>query len=349
MDRVFSIFGCPLVIISDNGRAFANNLMKASEALYGFRWIYVMPNTPQANGLAEAAVKKLKIILDRHTTEYQNWLPIISMAQMTVNQRTPNGQDPPFTGVFGWSPPTLAALENPELLPAETAHEKSIRTTAITMSRLHDRLKREVENLKEATAAAHVHHSPKRQVQSGDKVWLIYSDPERARYIRKHGHGRAWRHAFKVVKVKPHAVKLEVPTDGSVPEVLHWQSLRKCSFAAPYFHDPDMVLPDVNEQGAPLMPEDYYACHDPSTTPSAHTSTPETDEDKEYEIERIVGATKLGGGWRLMVKWKDYPDATPEPMWKILKQTNHPDIIRDIKRCKDDYYSLNPSERDEGE
>ena len=52
-DRVFSVFGYPLVVISDNGSAFANKLMKASQRLYGYRQIFVMPHTPQANGLAE--------------------------------------------------------------------------------------------------------------------------------------------------------------------------------------------------------------------------------------------------------------------------------------------------------
>ena len=48
--HVFSIFGPPLVIVADNGSAFANKLMDASEQLYGYRMIHVMPHTPQANG-----------------------------------------------------------------------------------------------------------------------------------------------------------------------------------------------------------------------------------------------------------------------------------------------------------
>ena len=70
---------------------------------------------------------------------------------------------------------------------------------------------------------AHKSKPLSRNVEPGDKVWLVYSDSERSRYLRKHGHGRAWRHPYKVLSVKPHAVKLEVPTDGSVPEVLAWQ------------------------------------------------------------------------------------------------------------------------------
>ena len=149
MSQVFAVFGCPLVIISDNGTAFANELMKASEQLYGYRWVFVMPHTPQANGLAEAAVKKLKIILDRHTNEYANWLPIVPMAQLCVNQRITSGMSSPFASVFGVAPTTLAALENPELLPRTTAAQREVHET-----RLHQRLKREIDAVKAAAALA---------------------------------------------------------------------------------------------------------------------------------------------------------------------------------------------------
>ena len=342
VDHVFSVFGCPLVIISDNGSAFANKLMKASEALYGFRWIFVMPHTPQANGLAESAVKKLKLIMDRHTNEYQNWVPKVKLAQMAVNQRTSNGRDTPFEGVLGYAPPTLAALENPELLPQSTREQTAVRDTAISLARMRRRLHDDRVLLRETRAALDTHQMPKRRVQPGDKVWLTYSDSERSRYLRKHGHGRAWRHPYVVTAVKPHAVRLDVPTDGSVPEVLAWQSLRKCSFAAPHFHDSEMLLPDVNERGLPLIPESELE-DEIASAPPAVVERPLDDADAEYPIERIVSATRVGGGWSLQVKWENYPDTTPEPLWKILKQTNHPDILRDIERCKSDYFLQHPS------
>ena len=347
IDSVFSVFGCPLVIISDNGTSFANKLMSASANLFGFRWIFVMPHTPRSNGLAEAAVKKLKLILDRHTNEHQNWVPKVKLAQMMVNQRYINGAEgeQPFTAVFGFSPPTLAALENPELLPHSTTEEASVRNTAITLAALQHRLQEERQVLKQATAALDKHSVPKRRVVEGDKVWLTYSDSERARYLRKHGHGRAWRHPFVVTAVKPHAVRLHVPKDGSVPDVLPWQSLRKCAFAAPHFHDPAMPVPDVNERGLPMIPESDESIELRSSAPASEMVDDGWSTEREYAIERIVSATKVGRGWALQVKWEGYPDTTSEPLWKILKQTNHPDILADIDRCKADYYLQNPSSR----
>ena len=197
----------------------------------------------------------------------------------------------------------------------------------------------------------HVAVTPRRRVQPGDKIWLVYSDSERARYIREHGHGKLWRHRFTVLKVKPHAVLLDIPKDGSVPEVLPWQSLRKCAFAAPHLHHPALLLPDVNERGRPMMPQDDMQSDDALPTTQGDDSDEmgwaawAADPQQQFEIERIVSASRSGSGWQLNVKWKGYPDTTPEPLSKILKQTEHPDIIADIERCKNDYLAQHPAER----
>jgi hypothetical protein len=348
--HVFDIFGPPLVIISDNGSSFANKLMAASEKLYGYRWIFVMPHTPRANGLAESAVKKLKIILDRHTHEYAHWKPLLSSAQYAVNTRiTKSLKECPYVALFGRPPPTLAAMENPELLPNSTPAERDIQDLAYKVHKLQSRLREESDRVKAAAAAADRTQPSRRQVRPGDKLWLLYSDSERSRYLRKHGHGKAWRHAFKVIKVKPHAVCLEVPKDGSVPDVIPWQSLRKCSFAAPHFHDEDMPIPEVGDHGLPLAEVPIVPVNEGASAVSTHLADPmgwsTYTADTRYVIERIVSATRLPGGWRFMVKWAGYPDPTPEPQWKILRDTADPTILEQMEQCKQDYLSTHPAER----
>ena len=69
------------------------------------------------------------------------------------------------------------------------------------------------------------------------------------------------------------------------------------------------------------------------------TWTPEAT----YEIERIVGARKQGKGWTLQVLWKGYPEATPEPLHKILRQVRgHPEVLAEIEKCQNDYLMQNP-------
>ena len=164
---------------------------------------------------------------------------------------------------------------------------------------------------------------------------------------RKHGHGVAWKHAFVVDKVKPHAVRLVIPRDGSVPDVLPWQSLRKCTFAAHHFQRDDLPLPVVDDSCTPLIPPEAPdetqvtrpASDPPDPAVSDTDGYSEWTADKVYPIERIVGAEMIGGGWRLQVKWLGFPQPTPEPMNKILKQMkNHPEILEQIDHCKNEWF-----------
>ena len=365
IERVFSVFGYPLVIVSDNGGAFRNGLLAASEKLFGYRQMFIMPHTPMANGLAEAAVKKLKLILDRHTDEYREWHRVCPMAQASVNQRNSSGLDErPHTALFGLAPITLTALEQPSLLPNTTPEQRTVRAMAATMARLHHRLREESDRVKRlaVATAAEQGRSPGRQVQKGDKVWLVYQDSEKARYLRKHGHGKPWRHAFTVADTRPHAVLLEVPKDGSVPDVQPWQSLRKCSFAAPHFHDEDMPAPAVDDRGIPTVDDASAEPVAPAATDDvgelAPPPPPVSDDDPmgwqawtpeaKYEIERIVAAHRVANGWRLSVKWVGYPDPTPEPLHSILRFVKDPDILRQIEQCKANFNSLHPSLGDQG-
>ena len=182
-------------------------------------------------------------------------------------------------------------------------------------------------------------------------IWLLYSDGERSTYLRKHGHGRPWKHPFVVKEVKPHAVLLEIPRDGSVPDVLPWQSLRKCSFAAPYFHDASLQVPDISDLGIPLVPEPEGSGYTGSPEQPVTIGLDDPDgwttwtSDKEYAIDRVVKAERRGGGWTLLVKWVGYDKPTPEPLSRLLSQTNNPEVLADIERCKQDYWDAHPVER----
>ena len=76
----------------------------------------------------------------------------------------------------------------------------------MTIKRLQSRLQKESDLIKQAALAAERKRQTTtpgtRTVQKGDYVWLVYSDKERARYRRKHGHGKAWKHAFVVEEVR---------------------------------------------------------------------------------------------------------------------------------------------------
>ena len=192
-------------------------------------------------------------------------------------------------------------------------------------------------------------------VSPGDRIWLKYSDAERSRYIRKHGHGKPWRHSYIVLEVKPHAVKLEVPKDGSVPDVLRWQSLRKCSKAPLHFHDDDMPLPMVDERERMFVPPDREDVGDAAASPNdpvGGAPPPPADRDHDwttwtpstrYEIEEVLEARRRGGGWTLTVKWKGYVQTTDEAESRVVRDIHgDPDLLRQIEECKRRYRAAHP-------
>ena len=150
-------------------------------------------------------------------------------------------------------------------------------------------------------------------------------------------HGRAWRHAFKVLAVKPHAVKLEVPKDGSVPEVLPCGShLGK----VPLLHHTFMILRSCYRM---LTSKDFRCCLRMKPTRHRFPRLQPLLSQQANSNDRVVSATRVGRGWQLTVKWKGYDVATAEPHSRVLADTDHPDVLAGIERCKADFYAQNPA------
>ena len=89
---------------------------------------------------------------------------------------------------------------------------------------LHAKLKEHSDAIKRARANeelarkyARLSSSKHGQLEKGKYAWLLHGSKEQADYLRKHGHGLPWKHKYKVLDLTPHAVRLEVPKDGSVP------------------------------------------------------------------------------------------------------------------------------------
>jgi hypothetical protein len=139
--------------------------------------------------------------------------------------------------------------------------------------------------------------------------------------------------------------------------VLPWQSLRKCSFAAPFFHDPELVLPDVDEHALPMTPE-TEALAPPINTPTIVDESPALpiddapdewhawSEDKLYDIESVISAEPSGRGWKLRIKWEGHPTITTERLSSIVNRVTDRRILEEIDLRKAEYqrrYATVPS------
>ena len=336
MARVFCVFGFPLVIRSDNGPAFVNGLQTAMSKFFGYRHVPILPYNAQANGIAEASVKRIKTLLDRHTDGYTEWHRILPLAQLQLNSHVHNGTGvTPFMALFGRPPTGIEFLENPSLLPSSTSGSEFLIEIKQRMQRLHKEIKQASDDIKKLNTDAQNLRRLNEDNRTGsiiastpDKpsyVRILRGSQEGATYLRKHGHGDVWKYRYKVLEVTPHAVRLEVPKDGSVPAISQWQLIRRCE---PSLADEIMPSPDdpkMTDMGVPLYP-------------NGGEVLVEDDPDKEWEIDKVVSAEKVGNRYRLWIKWKGIFD--PTPMWKseLEAETSNEEVRAEIKeavdRCK---------------
>ena len=333
--RVFCVFGTPAVLVTDNGPAFRNELSKATSEFYGYRHIHTLPYNPQANGTAEAAVKRIKLLLDRQTQSYAGWQKILPLSQHMLNTtvHTSIGMTP-YEALFGRVPIGLEQLENPALYPDGNGDE-FLTSIKLRMLYLHKSLRLASDEIKNARIAksnkaeqGNLSNARRGTVLSSTPghdryVWLLYGSKENAAYIRKHGHGAPWRHKYKVLEVKPHGVRLEVPTDGSVPRVLEWQPMRRVAVAHEDEHGPTGFEPYMTEYG--------YAVGKPKliSTDEADGDVGGADETL-YDIERIVRADRIGNLYKLWIKWKGHDDISPRWRHELVKETSNPEILVNI-------------------
>ena len=337
--RVFCVFGTPSVIVSDNGPAFISDLMTAASRFYGYRHIHTLPYNPQANGTAEAAVKRIKLLLDRQTDDYKDWHKLCPLLQQMLNNTVHTGTGmTPFEAVFGYAATGLEQLENPAMYPDDDAHEYLAQHRG-RMLYLHKRLRDASDQLKKAHTDA-IKGRDYARLQKARRgtvlastpdhdryVWLLYGSKENAAYIRKHGHGAPWRHRYKVLEVRPHAVRLEIPSDGTVPRVQEWQPMRRVCVAHPDEHGPDGTEPYMMESG--------FAVRKP---PDPDRTEPDGDldgDDSIYDIERVVRAERVGNRYRIWLKWVGYDEITYRWRHELVKETSEPTVLADIESAVD--------------
>ena len=334
VSRIFCVFGTPAVIVSDNGPAFRNDLTDKASKFYGYRHIHTLPYNPQANGVAESAVKRIKLLLEKQTKDYADWHRLLPLAQHMLNTtvHTAIGMSP-YEALFGREPIGLEKLENPALYPTGDGNELLL-SIKQRMLHLHSALRSASDTIKNARIDAtnkyeyaHLKNAKRGTILPSTPghdryVWLLHGSKENADYIRKHGHGAPWRYRYKVLEVRPHAVRLEVPKDGSVPRVLEWQSMRRVAVAREDIHAPTGYEPYMTEYGL---------------TTSAGGDAGPTDEDlaeaDTFEIEFIVRADRIGRDYKIWIKWKDHTQVTPRWRNELLKETSNPTILADIKRA----------------
>jgi hypothetical protein len=334
-DRVFSVFGYPLLLVSDNGPAFISGLLAEMANFYGFRHVPILPYNAQANGAAEAGVKRIKQLLVRHCQGFDGWTKLLPHAQLQLNSCVHSGTHvSPYMALFGRPPYGIEFLENPQLLPDFSSGSDWLRESGTIINRVQKDVRAMSDSIKEANAAAANErrrtevYSRTGVIKEGQWVRVIHGSLDDAAYVRKHGHGSLWKHRYKVRHVRPHAVYLEVPKDGSVPVIQNWQLIRKVEPAPAMEHGPAADDPVITEFGIPTR---SAITDDNIVLPVAY------DPDEIFEVERVLKADKISGRYRLLIKWVGHLDPTFEWRSNFVRNTDCRELLEEAEVAVQNY------------
>ena len=352
--HVFCIFGPPLVMVSDNGPAFVSALCDSCSKFWGYRHIHILPYNSQANGTAEASVKKIKLLLDRHCQGHNNWHTLVPVLQLRLNADHHSGLGmSPYVALFGREPVGLEQLEDPSLYPETGDGDGFIHELRGRMQAAHATLREFSDTLKKAHADeqnARIHarlDSAKHGVveASDDKqaryAWLIHGSKAQAAYVAKHGHGLPWKHKYKVLEARPHAVRLEVPTDGSVPRVGTWQLRRRVAPAHESEHGPDESSPLITESGL-LIPG-----HADVDTLDPLSGDPHAGDENAYKVEHVKYAEKVGRYYKIWLKWVDFDELGWRWAHELRRETTNAELLTEIEEAVNaERTRLNVTKRD---
>jgi len=333
--KVFCIFGYPLIVVSDNGPAFRSTLAEAFAKFFGYRHIFILPYNAQANGMAESGVKRIKLLLDRHTDGYADWPSQLPLAQLLLNTTTHTGTGTrPYYALFGRDATALEQLENPALIPLPDNENEFLLGLRDRLIKIHHDLRLHSDAIKMARVAEDTARNYSRLATSrfgkivpGAYVWLIKGSKAQADYTRKHGHGQVWRHRYKVLDVTRYAVLLEIPTDKSVPAVSPWQLIRRVTLAASQEHTKDAFSPIVTEFGVPLKPTWDRT---PLTRQPPVDGDPDLPDDELFEIEAIHHAERVGNQYKIWISWKGYTEISWRWRHQLVNEISDPALLNAI-------------------
>ena len=109
-----------------------------------------------------------------------------------------------------------------------------------------------------------------------------------------------------MLDLTPHAVRLEVPKDGSVPRVMAWQSRRRLAPAREHSHAPGESDAVVTESGL-AMPSQV---DDTSSKPLTGDGEPGAVGEEVCAVDRVEFAERAGNRYKIWLKWQGYDELT---------------------------------------
>jgi hypothetical protein len=283
-DRIIRHHGIPKSIISDRDKLFTSNFWTALMAAIGTKRKLSTAYHPQTDGQTERTNRTMKTYLKIYSNYQQNnWVSLLPMAQMAYNNK--------LSESTGQTPFYANHGRHPNLftrtLPSIKA-EAAI-ATAEELKKTHEFLRISLEKA-QRQSISHVNKKRKTmpQLKRGDKVYLLTKNLRSKRPSK--GLDNVKVGPFLILNQKgPVTYTLDLPPDAKVH---------------PRFH---VSLLEPADPSTPLQKTFHF----------------QTEEDNEFEVEKILDHRKRPHSWsnidyvdmEYLIKWKGYPtsDNTWEP------------------------------------
>jgi hypothetical protein len=188
-------YGVPRVILSDNGKAFVNALMKELNKMLGIDHILSSPYNPQSHGLVERANqsigKVLRALIEAHHDGTTNWDKYVSHAVFAINTTINEGTGfSPYELVYGRqvSYPLDRLLYDDEVFNSVSEYmqnllnKQKINYAIVHENLLHAKSKNEIYNIDNNEKLRNFNvgdlvYKMKSKYQRKNKLDLLYEGP----------------------------------------------------------------------------------------------------------------------------------------------------------------------------
>ena len=199
-------FGCPRVLISDNGREFVNEVIEGLTKVMGIDHFTIQSYRPSANGLVEShnrgIVQLLRLIVGNNPG---NWVQALQPAEFALNTAYNRSiQDTPYFLVFGQDPVLpYSVVSREEVGPAYNIDDYKVQLSGLT-NRVFNVTR---ELLARAREEYKVDYDARQRVgdpgiQAGERVYLKRLQP------RKHKLEPCFVGPYRVIEVDKSKAKL---------------------------------------------------------------------------------------------------------------------------------------------
>jgi transposase InsO family protein len=278
-DRLIRYHGIPKTIVSDRDKLFTSNYWATLMAEIGTKRKLSTAYHPQTDGQTERTNRTMKTYLKIYSnTSQNNWVSLLAMAQLSYNNK--------LSEATGQTPYFANHGKHPNLfertLPSPRA--EAAMKSAEEMKTIHEEMSKKILHA-QTQSISYVNKKRKTapQLKRGDKVYLHTKNLRTKRPSKGLDHVKVG--PFLISKQNgPVTYTLELPPDAKIHPRFHVSLLE------------------------PADPE----------TPLQRTFRYETEEEKEFEVERILDH-KLNNNPRdpetfYLVKWLGYDET--ENTWE---------------------------------